>query len=240
MHSRTFLITGATKGIGRAAAERLAAAGHGVVGIARHGDDPDFPGTLVSADLGDRDQTDAVLQDLASRFDFDGVVNNVGMIKPQALGEIDLDTFDAIHALHLHPAIQASQALLPGMKKRGWGRIVNVSSLTIFGLPGRTAYGSAKAAMVNFTRTWALELARTGITVNAIAPGPIETELFRENNPPGSDREAAYLDLVPMRRLGDPSEIAATIQFMLGEESGYMTGQTICVDGGASVGRAAF
>ncbi|UWN50944.1 3-oxoacyl-[acyl-carrier-protein] reductase FabG [Alcanivorax sp. ALC70] len=94
--------------------------------------------------------------------------------------------------------------------------------------------------MVNFTRTWALELARTGITVNAIAPGPIETELFRENNPPGSDREAAYLDLVPMRRLGDPSEIAATIQFMLGEESGYMTGQTVCVDGGASVGRAAF
>ena len=240
MSSRTFLITGASKGLGRATAERLADAGHEVVGIARSGDQGDFPGTLVKCDLGDREQAEAVLKELAARFAFDGVVNNVGVIHPQKLGEITLDNFDAVHALHLHPAIQASQALLPGMQARGWGRIVNVSSLTIFGLPGRSAYGSAKAALVNLTRTWALELARSGITVNAIAPGPVETELFRANNPKGSDREAAYLAMIPMDRLGKTQEIAATIEFMLSEGSGYMTGQTLCVDGGASVGRIAF
>lgn len=238
MTKRTFLITGASKGIGRALSERLAAQGHNVVGFAR-GADKSFPGTLFPLDVTDRRATDATLRDLTARFSFDGVVNNVGFIRLGRIGEIDIDQFEESFRRNLTPAVQAVQAVLPAMRKKKWGRVVNISSLTILGVPDRTAYAGAKSAISSFTRTWALELAQEGITVNAVAPGPTETEMFRENTPAGSEAERRFLSLIPLKRLGKPDEIAALIAFLLSEDAGFITGQTLFADGGASIGKAA-
>ncbi|MCK1656156.1 SDR family oxidoreductase [Bradyrhizobium sp. 151] len=237
MIKRTFLVTGASKGIGRALCERLSALGHNVAGLARSSD-PTFPGTLVSVDLADRHATDEALRDLTSRYSFDGVVNNVGFVRLNPIGEIAIDEMDESFRRNLIPAVQTVQAILPTMKDKGWGRIVNLSSLVIVGVQGRTIYGGAKAAIASFTRTWAIELAEYGITVNTVAPGPTETEMFRQNTPAGSEAERRFLSLVPVKRLGKPWELAASIAFLLSEEAGFITGQSLFVDGGASIGKA--
>lgn len=231
------LITGASKGIGRASAERLARQGHHIIGLARRPPAGDFPGELVCVDLADGEATAAALAKITATHAVDSLLNNVGIARPQALGTIDLGDFAAVLNLNLRPAIQAAQAVLPAMRAKGWGRIVNISSLTVLGVRERTGYAAAKAALIAFTRTWALELATTGITVNAVAPGPVETELFREINPVGSEGERRYLAAVPMGRLGRPAEIGAAVAFLMSEEAGFLTGQTLFVDGGASIGR---
>ena len=138
--------------------------------------------------------------------------------------------------LNVRTAVQLTQAVIPGMKTRGWGRVVNLTSLVTVGYPERTSYGAAKAALDFCTRAWARELATTGITVNSVAPGPTETQTFRAGSPPGSPGERRYLQAVPQGRLGQPEEIAAAISFLLSDDAAFITGQTLRVDGGGSIG----
>ncbi|NPU11355.1 SDR family oxidoreductase [Bradyrhizobium sp. 83002] len=232
---RTFLITGASKGIGLALSLRLAKQGHAIVGIARNASEG-FPGELHLLDLADPASGDR-LAAIIREAEVDGVVNNVGLVRAAPLGDIAVSTLEEVMRVNLHPALVATQTALPGMRSRGWGRVVNISSLTVLGSVERTSYAAAKAALVSFTRSWALELAATGITINAVSPGPTETELFRANNAPGSEGEARYLAGVPMRRFGRPEEIAAAAAFLLSDDAAFMTGQTLHVDGGASIGK---
>jgi 3-oxoacyl-[acyl-carrier protein] reductase len=237
MPTRRVLITGASKGIGRAVADRLAAAGHEPIGLARSAPS-DFPGQFHEVDLGDRAATAQALDRIVGDGRVDAVVNNVGLARFGRIGAIDLDDLFLTYDLNVRTAVQVVQAVLPGMVDAGWGRIVNITSLTTLGTAERTPYAAAKAALETCTRIWAGELASSGITVNAVAPGPVETELYRERSPAGSDREARFLNTIPLHRVGTPAEIAHVICMLLDDDAGYITGQIVRADGGGSISAA--
>lgn len=236
--SDTFLITGATQGIGLATAKMLIADGHTVVGIARHAREA-FTGQLFTADLADREATVAVLDEITANYEIDGIVNCAGLNIPELLGDVDLDHLQQVFEVNVRATVQCTQALLPDMIACGYGRIVNVSSRGALGRPKRTSYGAAKAGIVGMTRTWALELADKGITANVVSPGATETEMFRRNNlmgPEAEDNRRRFTADVPMGRFGQPDEIAVAIRFFLDRRSSFITGQLLHVCGGSSVG----
>ena len=236
MQPRHVLITGASRGIGRAAMRRLAQQGYRVTGVARsRPDDLGENEYFHSVDLTDLDALRALVQRLGEEYPFYAVVNNAAMSPTTFIDDVTLQDMHDAMRLNVDASLICVQAALPGMRSLGTGRIVNLSSRAALGKVNRTAYAASKAAIVGMTRTWALELARDNITVNVIAPGPIATELFRTASPPDHPNTKTLMAAVPLQRVGEPEEIAHAIEFLLDPLAGFMTGQTLHIDGGLTV-----
>lgn len=236
----TVLITGGSQGIGRGIAERLAADGYALVTLDRVPPKQQLTDEwYVEVDLASAEDTQRALSKITETRDVTRLVNNVGTVRPAPLETTTLADLDAVVSLNLRCTIQCTQALLPAMKRVGSGRIVNISSRAALGKELRTAYAATKAGVQGMTKTWALELAPHHITVNAIGPGPIGTELFHQVNPADSPRTRAIINGIPVRRLGTPADIAHAVAFFLDERASFVTGQVLYVCGGMTVGCAA-
>jgi NAD(P)-dependent dehydrogenase (short-subunit alcohol dehydrogenase family) len=235
MSTDTVLVTGASRGIGAAIAERLAGEYH-VVNLDIAPPVKASAAEFVPVDLRDLAATRACLADVCARHRFTRLVNNVGMSSAVPLAELGDDLTEASIALNLRAALLCLQAVLPAMTEAGFGRVVNMGSRAALGKELRTVYSATKGGMHALTRTWALELADRGIAVNAVAPGMIDTELFRGANPPDSPITRKLVGAIPMKRLGTPDDVAKVVAFLLSDGAAYMTGQIVHICGGLSVG----
>lgn len=230
------VVTGGSNGIGRAIVARLAEEGYLTANLDVAEPPEAQAGIFRKTNLSDLEETEAALRSLATSYRITRVVNNVGTIQPSAIAAVKREEVAVAVGLNWMPAVQALQIALPGMRESGFGRIVNISSRSALGRPERSAYSMTKGGILGLTRSWAAELAEVGITVNAIGPGPIETEMFRGTHPPGDPKREKVLSLVPMRRMGQPEEVAQAAAFFLDARSGYITGQVMFVCGGMSLG----
>ncbi|MFS2050070.1 SDR family NAD(P)-dependent oxidoreductase [Variovorax sp. Varisp41] len=237
---KTAVVTGGSAGIGKAICLDLLEQGYEVVSLARRKAEIDHPKLhSIEVDLADRAATAAVAKELVSRFEVTTVVHNAGVIRAALLPEVQLSDLDALVDLHLGCAIQLVQAALPAMRARRFGRVVLLSSRAALGLATRTSYSATKAGMLGMARTWALELAPEGITVNVVAPGPIRTDMFYDVVEAGSEKERALAASVPVRRLGESADVARAVRFFADPANSFVTGQVLYVCGGTSVGSLA-
>jgi NAD(P)-dependent dehydrogenase (short-subunit alcohol dehydrogenase family) len=234
----TAVVTGASGGIGAAIAHAMLDRGYRVVSVAL--DKPQWSHPRLESravDLLDDEATRAVAQEIAREHRISHIVHNAGVIRPNPVDQATTNDIAALAQLHLGSALTLVSAALPGMKQAGFGRVVLISSRAALGAHGRTVYSATKAGIIGMGRTWALELAPHGITVNMVAPGPIQgTHMFHEIVPAGSERETALANAIPVKRLGKPEDVANAVLFFASAESSFVTGQVLYVCGGASVG----
>lgn len=231
---KTALVTGATSGIGRAAAIQLAAQGAEVIVAGRNADrgvevveEIELAGghaRFVAADL----STELGISSLAEAAgDVDVLVNNAGTSWFGPTEELTFDRYDAMFDGNVRSTYFLTAAIIPGMVKRGGGSIINISSMAgAIGMPGGAAYGATKAAMSSMTQSWAAELASDGIRVNAVAPGPVYTGVQ------APETTTAIGITTPMGRAAQPEEIAGSIGFLASPRASYITGAILAVDGG--------
>jgi NAD(P)-dependent dehydrogenase (short-subunit alcohol dehydrogenase family) len=231
------LVTGGSAGIGAAICEDLLDGGYFVLNLSRRKSDSDHKNRRdVQIDLSDVEATKKVTAELAAQYDITSVVHNAGVIRPALIEDVDLDDVQYVTNLHVMASITLMQASLVAMKKAKFGRFVIVGSRAMLGLETRTGYSATKAAQIGLVRTWALELGKHGITVNAIAPGPIVTDMFTEVVPEDSDKAEKIAQSIPVKRLGNPGDVSRAVTFLLSPDNGFITGQCIFVCGGASLG----
>lgn len=231
------LVTAASKGIGFAIAQKCAAAGYRCVGMARTApQERSAFADFICVDLSDADATARALDIALAHRPITRVVNNMGLTDSAALEDVRLEDLHRLVNLNLRTTIQVTQALLPAMYDARFGRIVNISSRAAMGKAKRTVYSAVKSGIHGLTRTWALELAPY-ITVNCVAPGPIETEMFKSVNDDAAPATQKILDTIPVKRWGKPREIAHSVVHFLDDDAGFTTGQILHVCGGLTVGQ---
>jgi 3-oxoacyl-[acyl-carrier protein] reductase len=240
LRGKAAIVTGAAAGIGRAIAERLAAAGAAVAladvkgagGAAAALQVSGYKAMAIAADVAkEEDCARLVAEAAASLGRVDILVNNAGIGIQRPFLDLTLEEYERVMRINVTGALLCSQHAARRMiAQRAGGRIVNIASISgRRANVARAAYGTSKAALIQLTRQMALELAPHGITVNAIAPGPIETEMAKGHPP---EQRAEFLRMVPLNRYGMPEEIAAAAVFLAAGEAGYITGHVLDVDGG--------
>jgi 3-oxoacyl-[acyl-carrier protein] reductase len=244
---RVAIVTGAARGIGAATAKRLAAQGHAVAVLDL--DETSCAGTVeeiaaaggralaVGVDVSKADQVEAAVQRVADELGAPTIlVNNAGVIRDNLIFRMTEDDWDTVMSVHLKGSFLMTRAVQAHMTAQKYGRIVNLSSSSAQGNRGQANYSAAKAGLQGFTKTLAIELGRFNVTANAVAPGFIQTDMTRATaeriGVPFEDFIAHSASQIPVQRVGQPEDIAATIAFLTSEEAGFVSGQVIYVAGG--------